>query len=55
MSEHKSRRESESQVLKQFDKVFDDFNAGKIIKECMLKNCETLYKRLQLSYKEENK
>ena len=45
-------RESESQVLKQFDKIFDSFNAGKITKECMLVDCKTLYKKLQLSYKE---
>ena len=46
-----SKRESELQVLKQFDKIFDDYNTKKISKEEMLKNCGLLYRRLQLSCK----
>lgn len=47
-----SKRESERQVLNQFDKVFDDYNDKKITKEQMLEKCSVLYKKLELSYKD---
>ena len=37
-------------VLKLFDKLFDEYNAGKKTKEQMLKEAAGLHKRLSLQY-----
>jgi Ca2+-binding EF-hand superfamily protein len=48
-----SRTEANQKILKAFDKVFDDYNGGKVIKDRMLKNCAILYNKIVWPLKNE--